>query len=282
MELRKRLGAAVRAFLNPALRQPRLLAPPEPRNVVVLDKLLAGRRVLVTGAARNVGRGIALEMAAHGADVYATDVDADACARLEAELRPLCRSRVFCSDVSSPADNEALCAALDADGVTIDVLVNNVGVQGQDLPTTFRTNVFGPLQLADLVARRLVAAKAPGSITFVTSIHQEVVRGERAYGPSKAALAMLVRELALELAPQRIRVNGIAPGAIAEDARGEPERLEFAPLEGTTIPPRYIGRAAVHLASDYFSRYTTGAIVKVDGGLSLFNHIAAFEAGLRL
>ena len=83
---------------------------------------------------------------------------------------------------------------------------------------------------------------------------------------------MIVKELALDLAPHQIRVNGIAPGWTAEDKHQTPFRQRHAPLHNSSINPRYIGRAAVYLASDYFSKFTTGTVIKVDAGLSLYNH----------
>jgi NAD(P)-dependent dehydrogenase (short-subunit alcohol dehydrogenase family) len=93
------------------------------------------------------------------------------------------------------------------------------------------------------------------------------------YSASKAALGMIIKELAIELAPHNIRVNGIAPGNIKEDEKGNTIPHRYTPLYGSSINPCYIGRAAVYLSSDYYSRYTTGTVIKIDGGLSLYNHL---------
>lgn len=102
----------------------------------------------------------------------------------------------------------------------------------------------------------------------MTSIHQWVPNGDPAYSASKAALGTVIRELALELAPHGIRVNGIAPGYVNEDEEGRPVPHPDTPLGGVSVAPRYIGRAAVYLCADHFSRHTTGTVIKVDGGLS--------------
>jgi NAD(P)-dependent dehydrogenase (short-subunit alcohol dehydrogenase family) len=95
-------------------------------------------------------------------------------------------------------------------------------------------------------------------------------------------VALLVQQLAVQLAPHGIRVNGVAPGVIHADEQGQVVPYGYVPLEGTSIPPQYVARAVVYLASDYYSRFTTGTILKVDAGLSLFNFHCAADAGLSL
>ncbi len=86
---------------------------------------------------------------------------------------------------------------------------------------------------------------------------------------------MIIQELAVDLAPYGIRVNGIAPAWVAEDEQGNPLSQEYHLLHHCSINPRYIGRAAVYLASDYFSKFTTGTIIKIDAGASLYNYRVA-------
>jgi len=277
----RRLRAAVRAFLNPALRLPRAIPPPELTRVVV-DKLLEGRNALITGAAGLIGAGMARELLAHGANVFCTDVDPKRCAVLEADLAAVPgRSRVFAADVASPADTDRLIETLRRDGFAIDLLVNNVGIVVDDFAASFDTNVTGPAYLTEKVTREMIDRKVAGSIVFLSSIHQSsVFTRTKAYGASKAAVGMLIKQLAVSLAPHGIRVNGIAPGDVRVDERGGVVPYAFAPLEGTSISPQYIARAVIYLASDYFSRYTTGAVITIDAGLSLFNYQCAADAGL--
>lgn len=278
MSLRSRLEGALRVLFGRPLPNP----PVRMEHAHVGDnQLLRGRNVLVTGVGRNIGRSIALEMAQQGAAVYFTDRDAGVVADLHSDLAARgVDGRGFVSDAGKANDVATLCRQLDESGVLVDVLVNNVGIHGgtngamgilglarSDLERVFATNVFGPLQLTQHVVRRLVDAGRPGTVLFITSVHAEVTSGNVAYGASKGAMAMVVRELAFQLAPHRIRVNGIAPGAVRSDANGDLPAFVGAPLHGSCIHPDYIGRTAVYLAADYFSEFTTGSIVTVDAGL---------------
>ena len=282
MQLKQRLGAGVKAFMYPK----RPVARPfgaQPERLVI-DQLLAGVSALITGAGRNIGRRIALEMAAHGADVYCTDIDSDSAASLTAELAKLpIKSRVFLSDISQSSEADSLCAALRNEGIEVNALINNVGIAGSDMQRVLQTNVIGPAYLTDLISGQMIERGLPASILFVSSIHQETVhRWSAAYSASKGALGMLIKELALDLARHEIRVNGIAPGFVEEDQNGATVPWPFTPLRGSSINPAYIGRAAVYLTAEYFSRHTTGSVVTIDGGLSLFNYMSAIEAGLKL
>jgi NAD(P)-dependent dehydrogenase (short-subunit alcohol dehydrogenase family) len=271
------LMRALRALARRARAAPVVRLVREEPGRVFDNRLLLEKNVLVTGAGRNIGRSIAIEMAQQGASIYFTDIDAEAVSCLQSELTASgARARGFVSDVSKPPDIEELCATLEADGVVVDVLVNNVGMnlggslqtlQMADLRAVFETNVFGPLQLTQHVVAGLIASKRPGSVLFVTSVHERSTSGRVAYSASKAALAMVVRELALELAPHRIRVNGIAPGAVAANAQDDLPPAPASLLFGSCIHPSYIGRAAVYLAADYFSQFTTGSTLTVDAGM---------------
>jgi len=271
--IRNRIRAALGGAAPGADAHAPLIAPEPP--LLCDGKLLSGKNVLITGAGRNIGKNIALEMATQGANVYFTDVEATRCSALEKELRSAQHcAKGFVSDVTSRGDNDSLAGFLAANGIVPDILVNNVGTDADDFLTTYRTNVFGPAHLTDLISKLMIEKKVAGSILFITSIHQETVRGSIGYSSSKAALPMIIKELAMKLAPQGIRVNGIAPGYVAEDPRGAPVPHKYTPLHGTSVHPRYIGRAAVYLASDYFSRYTTGATLTIDGALSLVNYFS--------
>jgi len=264
----------IRAHLRPKPNPP---SPP-----VVLDNhLLAGKNALITGAGRNIGRAIALEMARQGANIYFTDIDAERSDQLTRDLASLpVRSMGFLCNNGSQADIDRLCRTLDDQQIEIDVLVNNAGTQVErpsvdlkiaDWQRTFDVNLFGTLHLTQQITRRMLARAQAGTIIFITSIHQWEVIGWPSYSASKAALGMAIKELAVELAPHAIRVNGIAPGWVNEDGTGRPHRSTYSLLHQMSIPPHFIGRAAVYLAADYFSQYTTGSILKIDAGMSLHN-----------
>ncbi len=248
-------------------------------------QLLDGRTALITGAGANIGRSIALEMARHGANVLFTDIDAGRCKRLEAELAPFpIAARGFRSDVSNPDEVDSLCERLLHDHLLPDILVNNVGIA---LPTrnlleldesamekVFRTNVFGPLRLTRCLVDAMVEHHIQASVVFLTSIHQWEIQRDISYTASKAALGMVINELAIDLAPYGIRVNGIAPGLVKEDEQGRSLHNPDAPLFQRSINPKYIGRAAVYLAADYFSLHTTGTVLKIDAGTTAYSHFA--------
>jgi NAD(P)-dependent dehydrogenase (short-subunit alcohol dehydrogenase family) len=251
--------------------------------LVMDNKLLFGKNALITGAGRNIGRSIALEMARQGANVFFTDIDQERCLKLEQELKEdRVKSKGFVSDISKTEDSDALHSFLVQEKIGIDVLVNNVGIQfypddiqNLDLSEwqrTFSTNVFGPMYLTKHIAGMMKSSGTQGSILFVTSMHQSVPIKSICYGASKAALGMVVKEMSLELASRGIRVNGIAPGWVLENEQGLPFDFRYAPLHKTSINPCYIGRAAVYLASDYFSKFTTGTVLTIDAGLSLFHY----------
>lgn len=266
-----------------------------------MSDLLIGKNALITGAGRNIGRSVAIEMAKEGANVYFTEIDRERRRRVESELTEYeVSSRGFDADITRTTDTDELCSWLSNAGITIDVLVNNVGkdcernasdssfvkrmlsrLESRTKPrrrqqiwkATYETNVLGPMYLTDRISEMMLEA-GQGSIIFVTSIHQWTIRGDAAYSSSKAALGMVVKELALSLAPHGIRVNGIAPGYIEEDGEGRPLAHRYTPLHQSSINPCYIARAAVYLSSEYFSKFTTGEILKIDAGLSLHNYVA--------
>jgi NAD(P)-dependent dehydrogenase (short-subunit alcohol dehydrogenase family) len=246
-------------------------------------KLLSGKNALVTGAGRNIGRSIALEMAGQGANILFLESDKERCVKLQQELREYgVISKGFISDVSKTEDIETLHSFLVQEKMVIDILVNNVGTQFEkddiqhfDLAKwneIYRSNVFGPMYLTKHVSGLMISRNIQGCILFVTSIHQSVPGKWICYSSTKGALGMIVKELSLDLASHGIRVNGIAPGWVSEDERDTPCNFKYAPLHKTSINPCYIGRAAVYLASDYFSRFTTGSVITIDAGLSLFHY----------
>ena len=250
---------------------------------IMNSNLLSGKNVLITGAGRNVGKSIAIEMARQGASIFFTDIEEKSCCRLEKELDVFqIRSKAFLSDISKTRDIESLCNSLAEEDIAIDILVNNVGIQGHAKTITkfdleewnrvYQTNVFGPMYLTKRISEIMISNSKNGCIIFVTSTHQWNIMRDASYSSSKAALGMIVRELAVDLAPHRIRVNGIAPGRVAENEQGNALRDKYTLLHNSSINPRYIGRAAVYLASDYFSKFTTGTVVTIDAGLSLYNH----------
>jgi NAD(P)-dependent dehydrogenase (short-subunit alcohol dehydrogenase family) len=252
------------------------------------NKLLSEKNVLITGAGKNIGRSIAIEMAEQGAHIFFTDIQAEHCEKLEKELqRYTGKVKGFLSDISKTEDIDSLHQQLKKENIYIDVLVHNAGIQFEskhiedldmgDLYKVFHANVFGPLYLTKCIGQVMVSHNIPGSILFITSIHESVTSRWLHYSSSKAALRMIIKELAMDLAKHGIRVNGIAPGWVAEDEHGNTRNFSYAPLYGSSINPCYIGRAAVYLSSEYFSKFTTGTVLTVDAGLSLHSYLTLHD-----
>jgi NAD(P)-dependent dehydrogenase (short-subunit alcohol dehydrogenase family) len=231
------------------------------------ERGLAGRTAVVTGGARNIGFAIASALRDAGASVVLIDSDGDAlskaarklgCAALEADL----------------TGGAEVAARLLAEHGSVELIVNNVGITTrkrfrelgeEDFDLILSTNLRGPWFFTRALVEPLIAERKTGAILFVSSIHSSHVRLNPHYSASKAAVAMLVRELAHELGPQGIRVNALSPGWIGE-WHEEGERKVALRRAGT---PEDVAPMAVALLDDAVSGYVTGADVAVDGGLSL-------------
>lgn len=266
-------------LLKKNLRQPEQ----EEKKTLMIGNLLQGKNVLITGAGKNIGRSIALEMAQQEANIYFTEMNKESLIQLEETLKKYpVKSKGFVCDISNADDIDSLYNILLQEKIKIDVLVNNVGIS---IPTKglkdfdheewnkiFSINVFGPMHLTKLITRMMINNNIEGSVIFLSSIHQWTVRRYPSYSATKGALGMIIKELAIDLAPNKIRVNGIAPGNIEEDENGTPVGDRYTFLYNSSINPCYIGRAAVYLSSEYFSKFTTGTVLKIDAGLSLYTH----------
>lgn len=238
---------------------------------------LAGRRAVITGAAHGIGRGIAAALAACGVEVVGVDTDADALAAACEELR--CAGLV--GDLSRPGPAALADELLAAHG-PFDLIVNNVGISTPEgfldldedgFDRVARTNLRGPWFFTRRLVRALVDGDRGGSIVFVSSLHDTFLCRWPSYSATKAAVSMLVREMAFELGPRGIRVNAVSPGSIR--TRSNPVPVGEDPAIASLIPARRSGnpddvaKLVVVLLSDAWSGYVTGANLVVDGGLSL-------------
>ena len=243
----------------------------------------AGKVVLVTGAQQGIGRAMALEFAAAGTDVAVNWLDDEAAATQVAEgVRATGRRALLVqADVARIASVQAMVARVERDLGPVDILVNNVGVfprvpflemAEHDWDYVLDVNLKGSCFCAQAVAQAMVAAGRSGSIINLTSgaAFRGSPRGVH-YCASKGGVLSMTRQMALELAPHRIRVNAIAPGltdtAQPRDGMSEEEIAAAGhalPL-GRLAEPQEIARAAVFLASDD-AGFITGQCVHVNGG----------------
>jgi NAD(P)-dependent dehydrogenase (short-subunit alcohol dehydrogenase family) len=243
---------------------------------------LSGRTALVTGATQGLGLAIVQALAEQGARVIVSDRDAAACARTAALLGENgCVASSIAADLAQPEAIDALCDAAGA----VDVLVCNAGIQGPAGPMATATDADWQqvldinLRAAARLTSRLIpnmAARGGGSVVLMSSIAG--LRGNRAiglYGLSKAALAQLARNLAVEWGPQGVRVNAVSPGLVrtplAEGLLADPgfmaRRLQATPLRRVGEPHEIAG-VVVMLASAA-GAFVTGQNLVVDGGTTI-------------
>jgi NAD(P)-dependent dehydrogenase (short-subunit alcohol dehydrogenase family) len=257
----------------------------------VLDKFrLDGRRALVTGGSRGLGRAMAQALAEAGADLVLAGRDADTLRQAQAELSALGRRiDAVQADLTDPAAVERFCAAVLAEHGPIDILVNNVGGRRENVPVQeqsladWQRLIDLNLTSAFLCTRHIGGAMLPrrrGRVINIGSICGQVATRNihgRHYETAKAALAGFTRAVAADWAPHGVTVNAIAPGGFMTDAnrrwfRERPalrQEIEAVIPMGRLGEPEELGPLAVYLASDA-SSYMTGALLLIDGGYTLW------------
>jgi len=246
------------------------------------DESLASKAAIVTGAAKRVGAAIARRLHAAGANVVLHYRSSDAAVlQLQEELNAVRAGSAVRvrADLLAPVASQALVGAARQRFGRLDFLVNNASafyptrigaIESSHWDELLGSNLRAPLFLAQEAAPHL--ALAGGAIVNIVDIHAErPLKGYVVYSVAKAGLVALTKSLALELAPG-VRVNAVAPGAIAWPEDGQFESAERARIVATT-PLARMGSAeevaqAVHFLCT--ASFVTGQVVAVDGGRSVF------------
>jgi gluconate 5-dehydrogenase len=251
---------------------------------------LDGKRALITGGSRGLGKAMARALAEAGADVILVGRDAASLRLAQEELQGLGRRvHLVPADISTPADAERMCERAVADHGPIDVLINNVGGRRISVPTEelavedwqrlMDLNLTSAFVCCKRIGGEMIRRRA-GKIVNVASIAGMVVnRGiqGRVYETAKAALIAFTRTLAADWAGSNVNVNVIVPGGFWTDPnrrwfREKPQWqetfLNMVPM-GRLGEPEEIAPLALYLASDA-SSYMTGAALVIDGGYTLW------------
>jgi glucose 1-dehydrogenase len=263
------------------------------------ERPLKGQKALVTGANSGIGEGIARALAGAGAAVVVNYVARPEAA--EAVVRDITagggEALAIRADVSKEAEVQAMFGQMLSAWGTIDILVNNAGLQRdasfpemtlEQWNTVIGINLTGMFLCAREAAREMIrrgirpeVSRAAGKILCISSVHEVIPwAGHVNYAASKGGVKLFMQSLAQELAPHRIRVNSIGPGAIQtpinraawETPQALASLLELIPY-GRIGQPEDIGCAAVWLASDD-SDYVHGQTLFVDGGMTLYPEFA--------
>ena len=244
-------------------------------------KLLQGKTALITGAARGIGKAIALKFAAEGANVAFTDLEVNQ--ETEPEIAALgVKAKSYASNAADFKQTEEVVNAVKEEFGSIDILVNNAGITKDGLMLRMTEEQWDAVINVNLKsAFNFIHACVPimmrqreGSIinmASVVGVHGNV--GQSNYAASKAGMIALAKSVAQEMGPKGIRANAIAPGfidtAMTQALSDEVRKAwcEKIPLRrGGTVED--IANTAVYLASD-LSSYVSGQVIQVDGGMNM-------------
>ncbi len=266
-----------------------------------INRVLKGQKALVTGANSGIGQAVALALAKAGADVVVNYVSRPDAAEAVVQEARRSGANVYAHKASVASEDEvqAMFKKMIQEFGTIDILVNNAGLQRDarieemtlaDWRFVLDVNLTGQFLCAREAIRefkrrgiRPEVSCAAGKIICMSSVHEVIPwAGHVNYAASKGGVMLMMKSIAQEVAPYRIRVNSVCPGAIRTpinmEAWGTPEAyrelMKLIPYKRIG-EPEDIGRAAVWLASDD-SDYIHGASIFVDGGMTLY---PGFETG---
>jgi 3-oxoacyl-[acyl-carrier protein] reductase len=244
---------------------------------------LSDETAIITGAGNGIGKAVALEVAAEGAKVFLIDTDQRKLADTLAELHDKGHeAKGAVIDLSLAGSAEQVFNQAHAAFGPLHMVVHSASPPRRESDTwrtvtseiwdaMYHVNVKSGFELARLVGQHMIAEGIAGRMVYLTSLHAHTPRNLPHYATSKAAMLMLVKEMAKAWARHGIRINALTPGAIA--AGGFKPAGDLA----LKIPMQRLGSAqdvaamGLTLLIDRFSGYVTGTEVVVDGGLSVFN-----------
>ena len=245
-------------------------------------KLIEGKNVIITGASRGIGKGIAQVFADQGANVAFTYSSSEGPAlELEKELKEKgVKAKAYKSNAASYEASEKLVAQVLEDFGTIDVLINNAGITKDnllmrmseaDFDQVIETNLKSVFNMTKAVQRTLLKQRSGSIINMSSIIGVKGNAGQANYAASKAGMIGFTKSIALELGSRNIRCNAIAPGFIETemteklDEKVVQEWRDGIPLKRGGSPED-IANVCMFLASD-LSSYITGQVLHVNGGL---------------
>lgn len=245
-------------------------------------KLLQGKTALITGAARGIGKGIALKFAEAGANIAFSDIRYDEAAQeLENAIKALgVNAKGYASDAGSFEDSDKLINDVMNDFGAIDILVNNAGITRDtllmrmteaDWDIVIRVNLKSIFNMTKAVQRVMLKQRFGSIINMSSVVGLGGNAGQSNYAASKAGLIGFTKSIAQELGSRNIRCNAIAPGFIETDMTAKlPQEVREEWIK--TIPlrragtPEDVANVALYLASD-LSSYITGQVISVCGGM---------------
>lgn len=245
-------------------------------------KLLEGKTAIITGATRGIGKGIALKLAEHGANVAFTYVSSEEKAlTIEKELIALgVKAKAYKSDASVMSDAEALVKDVNATFGGIDILVNNAGItkdnllmrmSEEDFDRVMEVNLKSVFNMTKSVQRTMLKQRSGSIINMTSVVGVKGNAGQSNYAASKAGVIGFTKSIALELGSRNIRCNAIAPGFIETEMTEKLDEQVIADWRNT-IPlkrggtPEDVANVTSFLASN-MSAYVTGQVLHVCGGM---------------
>lgn len=245
-------------------------------------KLLQGKTALITGAARGIGKGIALKFAEQGANIAFSDIRYDDAAReLEIALEALgIKAKGYASDAGSFEDSDKLINDVMSDFGAIDILVNNAGITRDtllmrmteaDWDLVIKINLKSIFNMTKAVQRVMLKQRSGSIINMSSVVGLGGNAGQSNYAASKAGLIGFTKSIAQEIGSRNIRCNAIAPGFIETDMTAKlpqdvrEEWIKTIPLRRAGTPED-VANVALYLASD-LSSYITGQVISVCGGM---------------